>query len=97
MWKGLESKWKAEGMPHATKIVRKPEGVGAEMKAVADGQTGIILKLDVMEGKKAQQEKEFVKVDGKKMKEGTSVTLRCCKKYFGTGRVVHADSAFASV
>ncbi len=39
-WLGLESQHAAEGLPHATKIARKPEGIGAEMKAVADGETG---------------------------------------------------------
>jgi hypothetical protein len=96
-WLGLEAKWKAEGMPHLQKIMRKPQGVGAEMKALADGQTGIMMFIDIMEGKKRQKFKKFAKVDGITLKEGTAITLRCCEKYFGSGRVVHADSAFSSV
>ena len=46
-WKGPDGEYVAEGMPHKTKIARKPEGVGAEMKALACGEAGIILKLDV--------------------------------------------------
>lgn len=36
-WKGLCAQFAVFGIPHQTKIVRKPEGVGAEMKAVACG------------------------------------------------------------
>ena len=41
-WKGGESAHRVEGMPHKTKIARKPEGVGAEMKALCDGSSGIL-------------------------------------------------------
>ena len=54
-WKGSDGEYVAEGMPHKTKIARKPEGVEAEMKALACGETGIILKLDVMEGREATE------------------------------------------
>ena len=50
-WKGLSAVFDAEGIPHQTKIQRKPEGIGAEMKAIACGTTSIILQLDLMEGK----------------------------------------------
>ncbi|KAL5471568.1 hypothetical protein EMCRGX_G029695 [Ephydatia muelleri] len=58
-WTGSEAEYVAEGMPHKTKIVRKPEGVGAELKAMACGSTGILLKLDIMEGKEANHLKPF--------------------------------------
>eukprot|EP00731_Ephydatia_muelleri_P024670 Em0016g941a len=51
--------------------------------------TGIILKLDIMEGKEANRRKEFSQEYG----EGTAVTLRLTKEYYGTGRVVYAGSA----
>ena len=46
-----------------------------------------------MEGKQWQASKEFHCEFG----EGTAVTLCLTKKYFGTNRTVHADSAFSSV
>ena len=92
-WKGSDGQYVAEGMPHKTKIARKPEGVGAEMKALACGETGNIMKLDMMEGREANRRKDFSQVYG----EGTAVTLQLTKEYYGTGRVVHADSAFSSV
>ena len=77
-------------MPHKTKIVHKPEGVGAEMKSLCCGVTGILLKLDIMEGKDHQATKPYHSEYG----EGTVVTLRLTEEYFGSARVVHADSAF---
>lgn len=92
-WNGKELKNAVEGMPQVSKIQRKPEGIGAEMKALCDSDTGIIMGLDIMEGKTRQQEKPYHAEFG----EGTAVLLRLCKKYNGSGRVVHADSAFSSV
>ena len=80
-------------MPHKTKIPRKPEGVGAEMKSLCFGTTGIMLKLDIMEGKDRQAAKPFYA----EYDEGTAITLRLTQHYFGSLRVVHADSAFSSV
>ena len=83
----------AEGMSHKTKVARKPEGVGAKMKSLACGETGILLKLDIMEEKETNHIKDYAQLYG----EGTAVTLRLTQEYYGTGQVVHADSAFSSV
>ncbi|KAL5473365.1 hypothetical protein EMCRGX_G027842 [Ephydatia muelleri] len=56
-WKGSDGKYKTNGCPHKTKIVRKPEGVGCELKSAADGMSGIILQLELMEGSEAQSKK----------------------------------------
>lgn len=93
-WKGLDSAYASEGLPHVTKIQRKPEGIGAEIKAVCDGETNIMLGLDLMEGKAAQQAKRYA---GLGLGEGCAVMLRLCEPWFGTYRIVHADSAFSSV
>ncbi len=53
-----------------------------------------MLRLDVMEGKVAQRAKPFYE---KYKSEGTAVVMRLIEPWFGTGRVVHADSAFSSV
>ena len=91
-WTRSDAEYVAEGMPHKTKIVQKA-GVGAELKAMACGLTGILLKLDIMEGKEANHLKPFSAEYG----ESTAVVLRLCSSLFGTGRNVHADSAFSSV
>ena len=92
-WTGCEATFNAYGMPHKTKIARKPEGVGAELKALACGSTGILLKLEIMEGKDANRQKLYSAEYG----EGTAVVLRLSSSLFGSGRIVHADSAFSSV
>jgi hypothetical protein len=92
-WKGQEGKYAASGAPHVTKIARKPEGVGAELKAAADGQTNIMLSLDIMEGKERQGNKKYAHIGS----EGTAICMRLCEHYFASGRVIHADSAFSSV
>ena len=56
------------------KMVRKPEGVGCELKSAADGMSGIILKLELMEGSEAQSKKPGHAEYG----EGTSQLLRLC-------------------
>jgi hypothetical protein len=93
MWYGLESQYSTDGMPHVTKIQRKPRGVGVEMKALCDGQSNIMLQLEIMEGATRQAAKMFHDTYG----SGTSITLRLCIPWRGSGRTIIGDSAFASV
>ena len=78
-WKGGDGKYKTNGCPHKTKIVRKPEGVGCELKSAADGMSGIILQLELMEGSEAQSKKPGHAEYG----EGTSQLLRLCAPWRG--------------
>ena len=50
------------------------------MKSLSCGETGILLKLDIMEGKQANQRKDYVQLYG----EGTAVTLRLTQEYYGS-------------
>ncbi|DBA01784.1 TPA: hypothetical protein N0F65_010194, partial [Lagenidium giganteum] len=61
--------------------------------SIADRDTGILLGLEIMEGKLKQKQKTYAREYG----EGTSIVLRLTKPYTGSGRTVVADSAFASV
>ena len=81
------------GLPHMTKIARKPKGVGAEIKTMACGETRIMLALEIQEGKTAMRAKPFAADLG----AGTSSLLRLTTNYVGSAHVVVADSAFASV
>jgi hypothetical protein len=90
---GGTNEFVVDAMPHQTKIIRKPEGVGLEAKTAACTETGIIIAIDLVEGKEAQHAKKFHEEYG----EGTAVTLRLTENYFGSGRIVTGDSAFASV
>lgn len=73
--------------------MRKPQGIGAELKSLADGESGILLNLEFMEGRDAQALKEFCDV----YPSSIALTLRAVRHYFGTGITLHADSAFSSV
>ena len=92
-WYGLDGAYAVEGLPHVTKIARKPEGVGCEMKALCDGSTKCMLAVEIQEGKEVMAQKEYQAEHG----GGCAITLRLTKKYFGSGRVIIGDSAFASV
>ncbi|GMF17700.1 unnamed protein product [Phytophthora lilii] len=92
-WQGSEEKYTHDGIPHLTKIQRKPEGVSAELKSIGDGDTGSLLGLEIMEGAQRQRQKAYNAEFG----EGTAVVLRLAQPYAGSGRTVVADSAFASV
>lgn len=92
-WEGADLKYTAEGMPHVTKIPRKPKGIGCEFKATADSLTGCLVFLEIQEGQEAMRNKKYMD----KWKNHTAVTLRSVEKYFSTGRTVTGDSAFASL
>ncbi|OWY99251.1 hypothetical protein PHMEG_00029778 [Phytophthora megakarya] len=92
-WKGKEADYCHDGLPHKTKIARKPEGKGTELKSIADGESGVLLGLELVEGQGRQRSKQYAREYG----EGTAVVLRLAKPYGGTGRTIVADSAFASV
>ena len=48
-----------EGIPNLTKLIRKPVGVGAEYKCMADAWSGIMLFLEYQEGKDRMQLKKW--------------------------------------
>ncbi len=93
-WRGKNGKYCVEGMPHVTKIIRKPEGVGAELKSIGCGESGILLRLELIEGSEEQKKKDHY---AETQSEGTAVTARLSEPWFNTKRVVVADSAFSSI
>ncbi|KAL5484079.1 hypothetical protein EMCRGX_G020521 [Ephydatia muelleri] len=82
-----------EGVPHLSKIIRNPQGIGVECKNVADAQTGIMLFLEIQEGKEAMAGKKYCD----RYPKSVALTLRMTEFLHGRGHVVHGDSAFASV
>jgi hypothetical protein len=82
------------GAPHVTKIARKPEGIGIELKTLTCGESGVILKLEVMEGKEEMQKKLVPSYNA-----GTSYLLRLTdiESIRNSYRTLIGDSAFCSV
>ena len=92
-WRGKDDRFGVRGCPHVTKIIRKPKGVGMEVKNLADCDTGMFVALEIVAGKEEMRERDHARTYG----AGTSLLLRLSKNWHGTGRVIVADSAFASV
>ena len=57
-WRGVDGKC-SDGMPHVTKIIRKPKGVGCEIKNIACALSKIMLRLEIGKGKAAERSKKF--------------------------------------
>ena len=91
-WRGKDAKH-MDGCPHVTKIIRKPKGVGEEITDLCDVETGIMLRLELVENKSIMRQKKYHARYG----SGTGYLLRLTEDFRGSGRAVNADSAFASV
>ena len=87
-WRGKDGNFCSDGMPHVTKIARKPKGVGTELKDAADSETNIIIRLELQEG--AEHKKSC-------QSKGTAQALRLTEPWHHSGHTVNGDSAFASV
>lgn len=81
------------GMPNVMKIKRKPKGVGCKVRTLCDTKSNIILRMEINEGKEIMAGKDHQRELG----AGTSTLLRITKPFHGTGRIVLADSWFASM
>ena len=93
-WRGKDGDFCSDGMPHVTRIERKPKGVGCELKDCADADTKVILQLEIQEGADVMADMEYM---AEYKLVGTAQLLRLTKPWHGSGRAVSADSAFASV
>ena len=67
--------------------------MGTEFKNLADGVTGVILRLEIQERKAGMAAKDWPALPA-----GAAWLLTCrhCKPYFGSHRIVRTDSAFTS-
>ena len=92
-WRGADGSWHPDGMPHVSKILRKPETLSMEVRNICCAESNIFLKLEIQEGAEAMGKKEYVAEFGKSV----GGLMRLVKDYANTVRVVVGDSAFASV
>jgi hypothetical protein len=91
-WEGKESNYDPNGHPSVIKIARKPKGVGSEFKSLADGETGMLLRLDPRESKEIMRTKPYAGFGA-----GTAAPLRLTRHLWGSNRCLVGDSAFASL
>lgn len=90
-WKGIESLVNRGNHVHVTKIQRKPKSVGFELKASADGESGILLNLELQEGVDSSPKKYS------ELQFHAAITLRLVDPWLGKQRVIIADAAFGSL
>lgn len=92
------AKHHGESAPDAlTKIPRKPEPIGFELKALIDALLRILLGVELVERADDMKTKAMLKeANGK---AGTAFVLRLCEpwKHSTKQRTIYGDSAFASV
>ena len=50
-WRGKDGNFCSDGLPHVSKIDRKPKGVGTELKDAADAESKVIILIEIQEGK----------------------------------------------
>ena len=75
------------------KIIRKPRLVGNEFKNLSDACTNAVTHLELYETRDIMSKKEFVKEY-----VATAATVLCLTdEYYGTGRIVAANSWFGLV
>jgi Transposase IS4 len=89
----ITTKFKVDGQPAKMLIRRKPIGEGTEIKSAVDGESSIMIALEVQEGAKRMVDKKYNKQFG----NSTGVCLRLLENWRGSARVVVGDSAFGSV
>ena len=92
-WVGLDANFSLHGIPHKTKIKRKPKGVGVKLKALVDCMSSIMIRLELCEGALRQSSKQYEQ----EYSAGMAVTLRMTALWHGKAHTVIADSAFSSV
>ena len=84
-------------MAHVQKIARKPKGVGAEIMGVSDVETGILMQLELVEGRHSPRAKLYDKdyprggVGGRASGPGRRVGGRARRRRRGP-----ADDVFAT-
>ena len=97
-WYGQGGHWINHGLPQYVAIDRKPEN-GCEIQNSACGRSGVMLRLKLVKGVDLLGEEEDMVDEGNEgsLLHGTSVLKQVVSPWFGSNRIVCADSYFASV
>ena len=92
-WYGLGGDYlKDKGLPHYVALERKPEN-GCEFKSACCGESGIMLRVELT---RCVEETRRLSYESEEQ-HGTAITLRLVEPWFNSGRIICADSYFASV
>ena len=95
-WYGQGGHWINHGLPQYVAIDRKPEN-GCEIQNSACGRSGVMLRLKLVKGADlVDDDDDGIPHEGGLL-HGTNVLKHVVSPWFGSHRVVCADSYFASV
>jgi hypothetical protein len=96
-WYGQGGHWINHGLPQYVAIDRKPEN-GCEIQNAACGRSGVMLRLKLVKGVDLPGvEEEVFGANETSLLHGTNVLKQVVAPWFGSNRIVCADSYFASV
>ena len=95
-WYGQGGHWINHGLPQYVAIDRKPEN-GCEIQNAACGRSGVMLRLKLVKGVDLVGEDNNNDPQEASLLHGTHVLKHVVLPWFGTNRIVCADSYFASV
>ena len=92
-WRGKNARHRAAGAPGITMQKGKPEPVGLQFWNASDCSTGILLNLELNEGKLRNAQKDY----RDRFPVQQALVLRLTQSYHGSLRQIYADSYFSSV
>ncbi|KAI2514170.1 Transposase IS4 [Fragilaria crotonensis] len=95
-WYGQGGHWINHGLPQYIVIDRKPEN-GCEIQNAACGESGVMLRLKLVKGVDLVNDEDDGVPTETSLLHGTNVLLNVVSPWFGSHRIVCADSYFASV
>lgn len=90
------SAWTGHGLPHLSYLPRKPEPYGCEFKTICDGESRVMLYMELQKGKEPMRALQYARSHG----VCAATTIRAAEAMhhiLGTGRILVGDSWFASV
>ncbi|KAI2490544.1 Transposase IS4 [Fragilaria crotonensis] len=97
-WYGKGGHWINHGLPQYIAIDRKPEN-GCKIQNAACGRSGVMIRLKLVKGADLMGADDDDEVAGNEssLLHGTNVLKQVVSPWFGSNRIVCADSYFASV
>lgn len=95
-WSGLGD-GHPKGMPHVTKMPRKPKPTFGELMTAADVETGIVIQMELGEAKEDMAGKELIAECGGMRGGAAAARLAVPFAFASLWRTVLCDSRFMSV
>ena len=96
-WYGQGGHWINHGLPQYVAIDRKPEN-GCKIQNAACGRSGVMLRLKLVKGVDLSgEDDDGIEGNENSLLHGTNVLKQVVSPWFGSNRIVCADSYFASV